>query len=147
MKNVLFIFLIFSASISFCQIPQFSMTKDGIEPIVIELPDKTADELYQMTKNWIMKEYSNPQEALKADIKNEEIRIQWYTPSLFVLGSAPYGIYYSFKVQFKVSILPTPSCLRILEPLILAHEKESKEQAIRNVFSCRKLASKQALSI
>ena len=103
MKTII-AFLLFSCSL-LAQETEFKFTKDGItDYLVIQVPNKTASELYQQTINWINTYYKNPEKVIKAKIENDYIRIEGFAPSLIVynvLGKTRYDGLYQIEISFQ----------------------------------------------
>jgi len=57
---------------------KFDLTPNGYEPVVFELQDKSAEQIYTGIIKYINKNYKNPSEVLKGDIKNEYIRLDGF---------------------------------------------------------------------
>lgn len=74
--------------------------------IVIEVPDKTAGELYNNALAYIQKNYKNPSEVLKAKVENDYIRFDTHADRVFYLnaglGTKNWGdINYTTQLDFK----------------------------------------------
>lgn len=102
MKNLFYTLLLFT-SLGFCQSTEFTFTKDGItDYLVVEVPNKTASELYTQTINWINTYYKNPESVIRAKIENDYIR--WIgTSSDFVVLNVFGKAYISSSYQIEVS--------------------------------------------
>ena len=106
MKILLLPFLTLLTSVSLAQVsPKFELTKDGVQPIIIQLDSLNANSIYKKALNWIQETYKNPSEVLKTNIENETIRIDgfknnaWFYKSL---GSKnEYDMEYSFRIDIK----------------------------------------------
>lgn len=99
-----FIFILFFTTVAFSQeLPKLS--EEGFTPIVVNVEAKTSIDLYLKTKDWIQTYYKNPNEVLKADIKNEMIRIEGFAVGGFQtkgLGQTSYLDYhYTIEIEFK----------------------------------------------
>ncbi|UOX32412.1 DUF4468 domain-containing protein [Flavobacterium sediminilitoris] len=81
------------------------LTENGFEPIVVEIKDKTAAEIYVKAKEWIQTYYKNPTEVLKGDIENNMIRINGFANEGYqtkALGIVNYYDYsYVIEINFK----------------------------------------------
>lgn len=107
MKNIFAIILIAGAfdSIQGQELPKFDLTKDGVNPIIIQVDSMDAEKIYQKTIKWIQESYKDPQQVLKANIENEKIRIEafksnaWYYMSLGT--KYLYDMDYTFEIEFK----------------------------------------------
>ena len=103
MKKLLFLFL-FTPLISVSQDNNPVLTISGVEPIVVNVPDKNAEEIYQNIKKWVTKSYRNPDKVLKADIPNEQIRINGYNSNFFQgkgLKVFDYAVSYMLTLDIK----------------------------------------------
>jgi hypothetical protein len=97
---------VFSSQIFFGQeIPKLKLTQNGVEPIVVELANSTANELYEKSINWVKETYKSPDAVLKATIENEKIRVNGFSKNAYwykALGIKYYGdINYSLEIEFK----------------------------------------------
>ena len=103
MKKLLL--LLFFPLIGFCQISNLKLTIDGFEPIVIEVKDKSAKELYDSAYEWILRNYNTPEIVIKAKIENEMIRIEGFqkdTHRYTLTGvDFSYNTKYSLTLSFK----------------------------------------------
>jgi hypothetical protein len=97
--------LLFLVSMSAFAQEKISITPTGVAPAVIEMPGKTAAELYKKTKEWINIYYKNPKEVLKGDIENDLIRIDGFavggykTKGMGIVYDFDYS--YTLEIQFK----------------------------------------------
>ena len=86
-------------------IPEFQLTNKGVEPIVIKLNNKSAKDISKKTKDWVKETYYDPDEVIKAEFKNEKIRISGPAEKAYsykVLGkNYTGGIDYELIVEFK----------------------------------------------
>lgn len=102
MKKVLFALLI--SVLGFSQ-DKLILTQNGFEPVVTEIPSKSANELYLKTKEWIQKSYKSPNEVLKADLENNLVRIEGYCSDCYqqkALGiTNVFGCLYTLEIEFK----------------------------------------------
>ena len=76
----------------------------GVDPVVVNVPDKSANEIYENLKKWVMKSYRNPEKVLKADIVNEQIRINGYNSNFFQgkgLTTFDYAVSYMLTLDIK----------------------------------------------
>lgn len=107
MKKVLIgILVVFLNSVCFAQeIPKLKATVNGIEPIVVEVDGMTASELYEKSINYVKETYKNPDEVLKAEIKDEKIRFigfaeeAWFYKAMGI--KTFYHMDYSVEISFK----------------------------------------------
>jgi len=96
-----FLLLIFVFSISRGQ-NKIELNKEGVIPIVTEVEGKSAEDLYLKTKEWIQLNYKSPSEVLKADIKNDMIRINGFSKGFF---TSKYVITNYFDVDYNIEFL------------------------------------------
>ncbi|WP_127846160.1 DUF4468 domain-containing protein [Psychroflexus aestuariivivens] len=86
-------------------IPEFKLTSKGVEPIVIQLNNTSAKDMYAKTKDWIKETYYDPDEVIKAEFQNKKIRISGPAEKAYsykVLGkNYTGGIDYELIVEFK----------------------------------------------
>ncbi len=106
MKKIFLPALLLIANVSFSQdLPKFELTKDGVQPIVVNIDSFAVQALYKKSLNWIQENYKNPKEVLKSDIENETIRIAgiknnacWYKTVGIKMS---YDMEYSFQIDLK----------------------------------------------
>ncbi len=95
------IILLFS-NMSYSQENKFELTKDGYNPIVFEIQDLKKDSIYKLTKKWVVKTFKNPKEVLTADIENESIKINGFSPKTVNCSfGCTADLKYSFDIDFK----------------------------------------------
>jgi hypothetical protein len=106
MKILLLTLTIFLSNLSFAQeTSQLKLTRNGVEPIVVELDGLSAAELYKKALNWVQETYKNPDKVLKTNIENEKIRIDgfasnaWWYKSMGIQNF--YNMEYSIEISFK----------------------------------------------
>ncbi|WP_289659536.1 DUF4468 domain-containing protein [Flavobacterium panacagri] len=102
MKRI-FLFILLSTINGFCQ-KNVELTASGITPVVTEVQNATAEQLYLKTFDWIQKNYKRPNEVIKADKTNEMIRIEGFSKEFFFqksLGTNYYGVLYTIEFEFK----------------------------------------------
>ena len=76
----------------------------GVEAVVVDVNNKSANEIYDNLKKWVMKSYRNPDEVIKADIPNEQIRINGYNRGFFqgkALSTFDYDVTYMLTLDIK----------------------------------------------
>lgn len=83
--------------------PEFALTKDGVEPIVVTLDSLNANQLYKKTINWIHETYKNPSEVIKVDIKNEKVRIEDIKKNVWFYSTPDTTFYYDVEYLFSVN--------------------------------------------
>jgi len=115
MKRILLLGLLLITAFANAQ-EKFNYTQEGLQPnyLVVEIPNKTQNELYTSTINWIKETYKNPDEVIKSTIENNKIKLEGVRSSVLctkVLGStscddAKYIIDIEFK-EGKLRFLPT----------------------------------------
>jgi hypothetical protein len=106
MKNILLIqFLLLSIVSSYGQSEErLTLTYDGVEPVIMQVEDKTAEQLYTSAVNWVKESYKNPDKVLKAEIEYQKIRLNGYSSKAYywkTLGIPIYYIEYTIEVSFK----------------------------------------------
>lgn len=104
MKKLFYAVFLFT-SLGFSQSKEFTFNKDGItDYLVVEVPGKTAAELYQQTINWIKMSYKNPDSVIKATIENDYVRFMGSSTRLLCfnnLGKNCYDSNYQIEVSFQ----------------------------------------------
>lgn len=100
---LLFCFILASRITSAQDTPQFALTKDGVEPIVVIVDSLNASQLYKKTLHWIQENYKNPLEVLKIDIKNENVRIADIKNNVWFYRNQDTTFYYDVEYVFNVN--------------------------------------------
>ena len=116
MKKFIFLFITaFNASLVFgqdatpLQTPSpsnFTITKaEGLRPfIIVKTENKTKEELYKKTIEWINKNYNKPSEVIKAQVENDYIRFQGVSKDKYCwtnMMSFCNDIRYEIEISFK----------------------------------------------
>ena len=104
MKTLFFLLLFVSFAAYGQDLPMFELTKEGIKPVVLEFPNKNAEELYKKSLKWVKDVYKNPSEVLKNDTPNEKIRIEGYKQNIIhivSIGKYYYNAIYTLEIDFK----------------------------------------------
>src|SRR5690606_4357629 len=65
---------------------------------VFEVSGKNASELYQLTKSWIAREYTNPQRVIKLDDENKTIKINYHFD---ITSPSKVKVKYNLLFDFK----------------------------------------------
>lgn len=102
----LVLFLLFVNEFTYAQEVEFKFTKNRLTDYVVRIVDgKSATELYKKTLDWVAVTYNNPKEVIKAQIKNDYIRIEGSKASLLCtksLGMANcWNVRYQIEISFK----------------------------------------------
>lgn len=77
-KLILIFSLLTAISINAQAIYKATPTEFVSDNNVFEVSEKDAIELYQLTKNWIVKNYPNPNQAIIHDEENKAIKIKYF---------------------------------------------------------------------
>lgn len=103
-KTILFLaVLLTSLNIDAQEIPKLQLTKAGIESIVVSAESIPANDLYSKALNWIQETYKNPSEVLKANIKDEKIRVSGYASDSWSIKSLGMKNYFDLSYLIEVS--------------------------------------------
>lgn len=92
MKQLKKLLLITFLNVAFflnAQESKFELTANGYESKVFELPNQSKEEIYKLTKKWIIKTYKNPKEVLTADIENENVKLNGFSSNIVKFNSGP----------------------------------------------------------
>ena len=99
-----FLLMLFVCGMSWGQ-ESLNLTPNGFAPVVTVVEGMSSSDIYSKTKDWIQTYYKNPNEVLKADIKNEMIRIDGFDNNAFQtksLGIASnMGCSYTLEIEIK----------------------------------------------
>ena len=80
-------------------LPLVHVTPNGTEPVVVEVPGKSASQIYISIRNWILQTNDNPKEILKAYIPNEMLRFRGYNESVWSHRLNGYGLAYTITIN------------------------------------------------
>lgn len=116
MKKIKLLFLLLITLNSYSQqSEEFKFTKDGLTDFIVnKVENKSKNDLFKKTIEWINTTYKNPSEVIKGQIKNEYIRFEGSSNSLIcinILGgknckSSKYQVEVSFKDgRYKFEII------------------------------------------
>jgi hypothetical protein len=114
MKNFILLLVFICHCLCFAQDTEFKFTKDGLTDfVVIPVADKTQNEIYKKTLDWVAMNFKEPGEVIKATIENEYIRIEGFSKELICYsymgkrcGDTKYEIEISFKDgKYKFDVL------------------------------------------
>lgn len=97
--------LIMSPVEALAQPTEFLFTNTEITDFVVrKCPDKTQQELYQKTLQWIEVTFKSPKEVLKAQIENEFIRLEGTSMTAVctnIYGEKNHETKFSIEISFK----------------------------------------------
>lgn len=97
----LFVMLIFMNK-TFSQETKFELTLNGYEPKVVQIDGLNKEDIYKLTKKWIVKTYKNPKEVLTADIENENVKINGFSTNIVKWSSGNgWDLNYTLDIEFK----------------------------------------------
>jgi hypothetical protein len=103
MKKIFVALLILTGAYSNAQETEFKFTKEGFTDYVVgSVEDKTAQELYKKTVDWVSVTYKNPKEVIKAQIENDYIRIEGAASNMLCVKSL--GITMCSDVRYQIEI-------------------------------------------
>lgn len=101
----LFLLLLLASNFIWGQETEFKFSKERFtDYVVIDCPGKTQAELYKKAVEWVMVNYKNPNEVLKAKIENDYFRINGFSRNLLCfngMGKTFYDAEYQIEVSFK----------------------------------------------
>lgn len=103
MKKVfLALAIIYSGITTYGQgIPQLKLTPNGVYPIIVRVDSMSASDIYQKAQNWVQETYKNPNKVLKANIKDEKIRVDGFVRKTFY---NKWGMRYDYNMCYSVEI-------------------------------------------
>ncbi|MDQ1160893.1 hypothetical protein QE422_001261 [Chryseobacterium sp. SORGH_AS 447] len=103
MKKVILTAFLFFSIYSYSQSTEFVLNKDGFtDYLVIDAPQKSASMLYEKTIEWINKTYNNPREVIKANIKDDYVRLEGIKSDLYCYS--PLGLPVCFDVRYQIEV-------------------------------------------
>lgn len=106
MKNTILLLSFITSSLVFSQETEFKLTKDGFTDFVVtQKNEKTANEIYTKTLEWINKNYNNPEKVILAKVENDYIRIEGASNNIYILNTLgkenPTDVKYQLEIYFK----------------------------------------------
>lgn len=110
LKNFILVLLITSKLVVFSQETKkleskFEFSETGLNDLVVDIDNKTKEEIYLKCINWTKETYKNPELVLKMQIPNEKIRIDAIAKNLANVGNKNNRIFldieYSIEIAFK----------------------------------------------
>lgn len=106
MKRIFTLFTLFIPLLVLSQSPtEFALSKDGLTQFVVTPVDnKTKEEIYSKTLEWVYKSFNEPKEVIKATVDNDYIRIESIAPSVYstkFMGSIQYT---DLKYQIEITV-------------------------------------------
>lgn len=103
MKKVFWL-LVFVCGLSFGQ-ETLVLKPIGFDAVVTNVENKSVNDIYVKTKEWIQTYYKNPKEVLKAVVENDMVRIQGFASGGYKMKSLgviiPYDFDYTIEISFK----------------------------------------------
>jgi len=104
MKNLIILSLLVS-TFAFGQVPKLELTRNGVEPAVINVDIITASDIYARTLRWLEDNFDNPDNVIVANLENKELSIKAVEPKVWTptrIGEdTDYGIEYTLKIEFR----------------------------------------------
>jgi len=108
MKKVVLLAIVLISSLSLSS-QSFIATSEGLrdssnlanEYLILKFEGKTANQLYDATNRFCQKNYTNPKNSLKSDIKNEYLKIGTYASSFIQLQKGMFGEAYTGNILFS----------------------------------------------
>jgi hypothetical protein len=99
MKSIILISLMTLSISGFSQDTLFKVTSEAITDfLVISCENKTQNEIYKKTIEWISINFKNPKQVIQSQIENDMIRIEGFTESLH---GGPSSAIYLIEISFK----------------------------------------------
>ncbi|WP_158962348.1 DUF4468 domain-containing protein [Myroides fluvii] len=104
-KNLLFAFLMILPASLLAQDQKASLTNTGVTPVVYDLSDKPASEIYTKVIEWINLKYNSPKDVLKGGIQDKFVSLNGFMDNAWsysTLGMrTSYGITYKLDIDIK----------------------------------------------
>lgn len=105
--NRLTLLLLFVPIVSIGQIKKIEITNfSTIEPVVVEIPNKSTKELFDKSNDWINFTYKNPSSVIKGTVENDFLRFSGFKKSFasaeIGMGMTHfYDLNYTIRLDFK----------------------------------------------
>jgi hypothetical protein len=83
---------------------KFEFNETGLNDfVVVSIENKTKEEIFSKTMNWVKETYKNPDLVLKMQIPNEILRIDAVASNLASVnnGKTKFNLPYSIEISFK----------------------------------------------
>ncbi|WP_448607628.1 DUF4468 domain-containing protein [Paenimyroides ceti] len=107
MKKQLFLLLLSFITIQNIlaqELPYAKLTKNGIEPIVVEVGNKTKEEIFKSINEYLQVNYKNPNYVQKGNIENEYIRWEGYKENAWGYKTLGITTYYDMTYVIEIDI-------------------------------------------
>ena len=111
MKYLLILLLPLFSQVSYAQ--QYEITPDGLKDksnaentfLVLDIPSKTADEMYTKAIAYINENYKNPKEVIKGETENEFLKFRTHAPQFTQVKNGyinlDVSMNYTTELRFK----------------------------------------------
>jgi len=106
-KIIIYLTLIFLIPIMSNSQEKFSYNENGLIPeyLVGDIENKSQNEIYQKSLNWIKETYKNPDEVIKTTIENEKVRFEGvemdYLCEKVLASTFCYNTKYTIEIEFR----------------------------------------------
>ncbi|HUH25864.1 MAG TPA: hypothetical protein VLY87_04515 [Flavobacterium sp.] len=125
---------------------KIDLTPAGFTPVVIELNDKSAEDIYIGIIKYINRNYKTPSEVLKGDIKNEYVRLDGFMNKMWcykAIGlTACVDQLYSVELdikegKFRMTFTPNKGYASgTRDPLLFTYKTFFKRDgSVKNIYS------------
>lgn len=131
--------------VSFGQnVPEMKLSKEGFQPVVVEVPNKTKEEIYKSLNEFLQLNYKNPEKVQKGNIENEYIRWEGFKEKAWsykTIGiTQQYDMAYTIEIdvkdnRYRYSYTVTDFYSNGQKPLFFLNAMFNKEGQPRKVYS------------
>ena len=87
------------------EIPQFTFTKEGVQPVVVDFEGMNRSELFAGTINWYQDYYTNKVENLIRTVENREVEIAGLKKGVLVSKIMGVELFLDIQYQFKIEFI------------------------------------------
>src|SRR5699024_7474191 len=103
MKTIILISLFLTTSLSFGQ-KKFNYDQSGLnlKYVVVDIPQKTQQELFTKSINWIKETYKNPDKVIKTTIENKKIRFEGV--DMDIISTSALGLTTYYPTTYVIEI-------------------------------------------
>ncbi|KFC20951.1 DUF4468 domain-containing protein [Epilithonimonas lactis] len=106
MKKILLFAILISGLFSSQTANEFSLTKENglTDYVVTETPNKTKEEIYKKTLDWINRTYQRADDVIQGQIENEYVRFQGVDKSSLCKNPNNNLIFTCIEIRYQIEI-------------------------------------------
>ena len=102
---LLLIFVSFAGPAFSQKVPQFKLTKNGMDPVVVSFDTSYHDSvIYTKVKGWIAANNKSPKSVTRIDNKNSLVKFSCYKKNAWKIRDNNFDYWFDLKYTIKVEI-------------------------------------------